>query len=126
MEMARIQYSRELKIACMRALDAGETSGQVARKFQISPKLLEKWRAEWRAQGEAAFPGAGRRTRMETSASEQQQIAELERKIGQMAMENDFLKKTLQHFKEHHPPAVVSGDSVCTAKSAKPPKPEAK
>jgi transposase-like protein len=30
----------------MRALDAGETSEQVARKFGISPKLLEKWRAE--------------------------------------------------------------------------------
>jgi transposase len=126
MDMARIQYSRELKISAMRALDAGETSGQVARKFQISPKLLEKWRAEWRARGEAAFPGPGRRPRLETSASEQQQIAELERKIGQMAMENDFLKKTLQHFKEHHPPAVVSGDSVCTAKLAKPSKPEAK
>lgn len=59
--MARIQYSRELKISAMKALDAGETGGQVARKFQISPKLLEKWRADWRARGEAAFAGAGRR-----------------------------------------------------------------
>jgi len=119
MEMARIQYSRDLKISAMRALDAGETSGQVARKFEISPKLLEKWRAEWRARGEAAFPGAGRRPRLEISSSEQQRIAELERKIGQMAMENDFLKKALQHFKEHHPPAVVSGAAACTAKSVK-------
>jgi transposase-like protein len=126
MEMARIQYSRELKISAMRALDAGETSGQVARKFEISPKLLEKWRAEWRARGEAAFPGPGRRPRLETSASEQQRIAELERKIGQMAMENDFLKKALQHFKEQHPPAVVSGERACTAKSGKPPQAEAK
>ena len=126
MEMARIQYSRELKISAMRALDAGETSGQVARKFEISPKLLEKWRAEWRARGEAAFPGAGRRPQLEISSSQQQQIAELERKIGQMAMENDFLKKALQHFKEYHPPAVVSGERACTAKSVKPAKAEAK
>lgn len=126
MEMARIQYSRELKISAMRALEAGETSGQVARKFEISPKLLEKWRAEWRARGEAAFPGAGRRPRQEISSSEGQRIAELERKIGQMAMENDFLKKALQHFKEHHPPAVVSGERACTAKSGKPPKAEGK
>lgn len=125
MEMARIQYSRELKISAMRALDAGETSGQVARKFEISPKLLEKWRAEWRARGEAAFPGAGRRPRLEISSSEQQRIAELERKIGQMAMENDFLKKALQHFKEHHPAAVVSGERACTVKSGKPSKAEA-
>lgn len=119
MEMARIQYSRELKISAMRALESGETGGQVARKFQISPKLLEKWRAEWRAKGEAAFPGAGRRARLERSLSDQQRIAELERKIGQMAMENDFLKKVLQHFKEHHPPAVVSGEAVCTSKSGR-------
>ena len=126
MEMARKQYSQELKLAAIRALDAGETGGQVARKYQISPKLLEKWRAEWRAKGEAAFPGGGRRPRMETGASEPQRIAELERKIGQMAMENDFLKKALQHFKEQHPPSVISGASVCTAKSGKPSKTEAK
>ena len=119
MEMVRIQYSRELKISAMKALDAGETGGQVARKFQISPKLLEKWRAEWRAQGEAAFPGAGRRARLERSLDDQQRIAELERKIGQMAMENDFLKKALQHFKEHHPPKVVSGADACTDKSTR-------
>ena len=117
MDMARIQYSRELKISAMKALEAGETSGQVARKFEISPKLLEKWRSEWRARGEAAFPGAGRRSRTEISSSEGQRIAELERKIGQMAMENDFLKKALQHFKEHHQPGIVSGGAACTAKS---------
>jgi transposase len=126
MEMARLQYSRELKISAMRALDAGETGGQVARKFSVSPKLLEKWRAEWRARGEDAFPGAGRKPRLERSLSDQQRIAELERKIGQMAMENDFLKKLLQHFKEHHPPAVVSGAAACTAKSAKRSKTEGK
>jgi transposase len=126
MEMARIQYSRELKMSAMRALDAGETGGQVARKFAVSPKLLEKWRAEWRAKGEEAFPGGGRKPRLQRSLSDQQRIAELERKIGQMAMENDFLKKLLQHFKEHHPPAVVSGAAGCTEKSAQRSKTEAK
>lgn len=126
MDMARIQYSREVKISAMKALDAGETGGQVARKFQISPKLLEKWRADWRARGEAAFPGAGRRPQREISSSEGQRIAELERKIGQMAMENDFLKKALQHFKEHHQPGVVSGGAACTAKSGKARKREGK
>ena len=46
-------------------------------------------------------------------------IAELERKIGQLTMENDFLKKALQHFKVHHPPAVVSGADACLKKSSK-------
>ena len=47
-------------------------------------------------------------------------IAELERKIGQLTMENDFLKKALQHFRDHHPPAVVNGGAACLKKSSKP------
>jgi len=49
-------------------------------------------------------------------------IAELERKIGQLTMENDFLKKALEHFRDHHPPAVVSGEVACLRKSGKPQK----
>ena len=45
----------------MRALDAGSATGEIARKYQLSPKLLERWRGEWRARGEHAFPGSGRR-----------------------------------------------------------------
>jgi hypothetical protein len=49
-------------------------------------------------------------------------IAELERKIGQLTMENDFFKKASQHFRDHHPPAVVSGADACLEKSGKPPR----
>jgi transposase-like protein len=123
MDLARTVYSRELKISAMRALDAGETGGQVARRLQLSPKLLERWRSEWRARGEAAFPGKGNRQGRELFSADQQ-VAELERKIGQLTVENDFLKKALAHFREHHPPAVVSGAAVCTRKSKLPRKPE--
>ena len=107
MDLARSVYSRDLKIATMRALDAGSTTVEIARKYQLSPKLLERWRGEWRAKGDLAFPGVGRRG------------AELERKIGQFTMENDFLKKALQHFRDHHPPAVVNGADACLKKSSK-------
>lgn len=50
MDLARSMYSRDLKIAAMRALDAGSTAGEIARKYQLSPKLLERWRGEWRAK----------------------------------------------------------------------------
>jgi transposase-like protein len=61
MDLSRAVYSRDLKIAAMRALDAGSTIGEIARKYQLSPKLLERWRGEWRAKGESVFPGIGRR-----------------------------------------------------------------
>jgi len=120
MDLSRAVYSRDLKIAAVRAIEAGATIGEIARKFQVSPHLLERWRGEWRAEGELAFPGIGRRGAALPAVDEARRIAELERKIGQLTMENDFLKKALQHFRDHHPPAVVNGVDVCLKKSAKP------
>jgi transposase-like protein len=120
MNLSRAVYSRDLKITAMRALDAGSTTTEIARKYQLSPKLLERWRGEWRAKGELAFPGIGRRGAEVPTLEDARRIAELERKIGQLTMENDFLKKALQHFRDHHPPAVVSGADACLKKSAAP------
>jgi transposase-like protein len=120
MDLSRAVYSRDLKIAAMRALDAGATTGEIARKYQVSPRLLDRWRGEWRAKGDLAFPGLGRRGAVSPALDDARRIAELERKIGQLTMENDFLKKVLEHFRAHHPPAVVSGADACLKKSNKP------
>jgi transposase-like protein len=119
MDLSRAVYSRDLKIAAMRALDAGARTGEIARKYQLSPHLLERWRGEWRAKGESAFPGMGRRGADLSVLDDVRRIGELERKIGQLTMEKDFLKKALQHFRDHHPPAVVSGADACLKKSSK-------
>src|SRR5919106_5924661 len=119
MELARRVYSRELKIAAMREVDNGRTLAEVARQLELSPHLLDRWRSEWRAKGELAFPGVGRGN-TPSAFNDVQRIAELERKIGQLTMENDFLKKALQHFKDLHPPAVVNGAAACLKKSRKP------
>ena len=113
MDLARSVYSRDLKIIAMRALDAGSATGEIARKYRLSPNLLTRWRGEWRAKGESAFPGIGRRGADLPALDDARRVAELERKIGQLTMENDFLKKALQHFRDHHPPAVVSGADAC-------------
>ncbi len=118
MDLARRVYSRDLKVAAMREIDTGRTVGEVARQLELSPHLLERWRGEWRARGESAFPGVGRRG-MSPVLTELQRIAELERKIGQLAMENDFLRKALRHFRDHHPPTVVTGEVACLKRSGK-------
>jgi transposase-like protein len=120
MDVSRAVYGRDLKIAAMRALDAGASNGEIARKYQVSPHLLERWRGEWRAKGDLAFPGLGRRGALSPAVDDARRIAELERKIGQLTMENAFLKKALRHFRDHHPPAVVSGADACLKKSSKP------
>jgi transposase len=117
MFVPRQQYSRELKIATMREIDAGKSMAHVARQYQVSPKRLEVWKGEWRAKGDLAFPGIGRRP---PAKGDGELIGELERKIGQMTMEIDFLKKALRRFREHPLPAVANGDTGSTSKSAAP------
>ena len=90
MLVPRQQYSRELKMAAMREIDSGKGIAEVARMYQLSPKRLETWKGEWRAKGELAFPGKSARPQSRLDA---ERIAELERKIGQQAMELDFFKK---------------------------------
>lgn len=121
MDLARRVYTRDLKIAAMREIDNGRGISEVARQLELNPQILWRWRSDWRARGEAAFPGIGRRAVPE-GLSELQRIAELERKIGQLTVENDFLKRALQHFRELHPPAVVNGEAACLRKSGKRPR----
>ena len=75
MDLARRMYSRDLKIAAMREIDGGRRIGEVARHLEVSPQLLERWRGEWRARGELAFPGIGRRG-VSAGLTELQRIAE--------------------------------------------------
>src|SRR5947209_7302520 len=117
MDLARRVYSRELKIAAMRELDAGRTIGETARKFQLAPKLLDRWRGEWRARGEQAFTGIGQHGAGLPDLEDSRRIAELERKIGQLTREDDCLKQTLRnrvdrlrlqcHLSRVHRPPVV-------------------
>lgn len=117
MFVPRQQYPRELKIALMREIDSGKSTSWVARNYQLSPKRLEVWKSEWRAKGELAFPGTGTRPQPKLDA---ERIAELERKIGQQAMEIDFLKKALRRFRAQTLPIVGDGAISSTSKSVKP------
>ena len=117
MFVPRQQYPRELKIALMREIDSGKSTAWVARNYQLSPKRLEMWKSEWRAKGELAFPGTGIRPQPKVDA---ERIAELERMVGQQAMEIDFLKKALRRFREQTLPHVGNGAISYTSKSAKP------
>src|SRR5215469_134247 len=92
MDLSRAIYSRDLKIAAMRAPDAGSSNAEVARKYQVSPHLLDRWRGEWRAKGDLAFLGIGRRGVSLPAVEDARRIAELERKIGQLTVENNFKK----------------------------------
>jgi len=114
MLVPRQRYPRELKITTMPELDSGRSTAEVARMYQLSPKRLETWRGEWRAKGELAFPGQGARPQAKLDA---ERIPELERKIGQQAMEiqSQFYQRTDQRT-----PAVKPQPGVLPPRNCRP------
>jgi hypothetical protein len=56
-----------------------------ARKYQLRPKRLQRWRCEWRACGRLAFPGHRRRGADLPAFDGALRVAE--REIGQLTMD---------------------------------------
>ena len=94
MGTSRRKFTKEEKVAAIRQLETGSSAAEVARGFLINPNLLHRWRKEYRKGPGSAFPGEGKRRWDETK------VAQLERKVGQQALEIDFLKGCLQRIEE--------------------------
>ncbi len=86
-------HSREFKLAIVRQVANGEKRpAQICREHHLDESVLLRWRKEYDARGEAAFtPREGAEP-----AGLEQRVAELERFCGQLALENQSLKKALQ------------------------------
>lgn len=86
----RRQYTRDFKIAVVRDIEMGRSLAQVSRENGIHPSLIAKWKREYFENPENAFRGNGK------AYKEQAKMAELERLVGQLYAENEFLKKALR------------------------------
>jgi transposase len=111
--MSRRKFSREFKLEAIRRLQGGQSAAEVARALEVHPSELYRWRRELDSHGERAFAGIGKRR------AEQDQIAQLERKIGQQALEIDFLKGALQHLEEQRLLRALHTGAASTSKSTK-------
>lgn len=85
-------HNREFKLLVVRQIADGEKRpAQVCREHQLSEGVLWRWRREYADRGEAAFTPKDQTD----SATLEQRIVELERFCGQLALENQVLKKGL-------------------------------
>ncbi len=89
MSRHRRQFTREFKLQVIREVEAGKTLVQAAREHELHPNLIRKWQAQHAQHGPQAFAGNG------NAYSDEAKIAELERLIGQLTIENAFLKRLL-------------------------------
>ena len=120
MGLSRRKFTKEMKLAAIQQLERGSSVAEVARAFEINPNLLHRWRKEFRHGPRNAFPGEGKRRWDETK------VAQLERKVGQQALEIDFLKGCLQRLEEQRmlqaltgKPRPISTSKIKSRKAAK-------
>ena len=113
MGLSRRQFSKEFKLAAVRRLEQGISMGEAARALEVSPSVLQRWRREFRQGAGNVFPGNGKQRWSEG------RIAELERKVGQQALEIDFLKGCLQRIKERRMLQALSGKPQSIKRSKK-------
>lgn len=113
MGVSRRTFTREFKLAAVRRLEAGVSIAEVSRAVEVNPNVLHRWRREFRQGPGNAFPGQGQRRWSEGK------VAELERKVGQQAMEIDFLKGCLQFIEEQRTLQASTGSPRSTARSVR-------
>src|SRR5215510_15048442 len=88
----RRQFTREFKLQVLAEITAGKSLAQAAREHQLSPTLINRWQKQLRQYPKQAFSGNGR------AYTDEARLAELERMVGRLTMENDLLKKALQRL----------------------------
>ena len=113
MGLTRRQFTKEFKLAAVRRLEQGVSIAEAARALEVNPNVLHRWRREFRHGPGNVFPGHG------TQRWSEGKIAELERKVGQQALEIDFLKACLQHIEEKRMLQALTGNPPSTGKSKK-------
>jgi transposase len=90
MSIKRRIFTTEFKQQVLHEVQAGKSLAQAAREHDLHPNLIGKWQRLHEQYGQSAFQGNGH------AYTQEAKIAELERLIGQQAVEISLLKKVLQ------------------------------
>lgn len=98
MTKARRQYSREFKQEAVQLLKtSGKSASELERELGIGKGNLWRWKREFAADGEDAFPGQGRLT------PDEERLRQLERENEILRQERDILKKAIAIFSQPSP-----------------------
>lgn len=92
MKKTRRKFESKFKAkVAIEALKERDTLNQLALKFSLSPTVISKWKQEFITLSSGVFDnGSPKKTEPEID------IDKLYSKIGQLEMENDFLKKNIK------------------------------
>ena len=88
-KQTRRKFSASFKAkVALEAVKNQQTLAELATKFEVNPVMISKWKAEFIENLSATFE------REKTDGHQEQDTEKLYAKIGQLKVENDFLKKS--------------------------------
>jgi transposase len=134
------RYNREVKLAAVKRMLAGENVALLAKEIATTRKSLYVWRASYlrggalalRGRGQpwtsveaepppqasaAAPPRTGEQPALAELAKARGRIRELERKVGQQQLDLDFFQHALRTIREGRQPSDGSGAKSSTRPS---------
>ena len=93
MTKIRRQHSETFKFkVALAALRGDKTQSELIQQFSICESLLQKWKSHLIQNGASVFSSTVVKSQSDASQTE---ISKLHEKIGQLVVERDYLKKTL-------------------------------
>lgn len=110
--MSYKRYTKDFKQKVLREVEQGEGAASVARRYAVSRQLIYEWQERQR-DGTLPDPGQQREEQLV------REVSDLQRKVGQLTMENEFLKKTLECLETRYPQTVATPEAKSTSKSPK-------
>jgi transposase-like protein len=122
-------FTTEYRVQVAQRILGGESVSKLHHELAIKRSVLYRWRDQYRKEGAAGLnrrngrpPGAPNPTaaaKPGSSAEEmlRRQIAELERKIGQQALQLDFFKRAFRRVKASSQTSGNTGATASTRRS---------
>ena len=118
-------FTREFKAGVAQRIVNGESVSALYQETQIKRSVLYRWRDAYRREGAAGLRTAGRppgipnppRSAASPEEAAARRIAELERKIGQQALDIDFLGRAFKRVKESRRKNIAAGAKASTERS---------
>ena len=92
--MHRKTFGKQVKLAVVHELEAGKTIAQVCREYEITSSMASRWKREYNHNPARAFAGKGHAISLEAHN------AELERTVGKLYLQVEFLKKVQQALQQ--------------------------
>ena len=94
----KTQWSTDEKVRIvLQTLDPQASMAEICRQHNLAPRTVYGWKDRFLAAGRGAFDGSDAVSRVKRH---KQEVASLKRIIGEYAVANEALKKTLEGDRE--------------------------